>query len=77
MENESKIGNIKELPMEMQRVLNNIDFPATRNKIIEQERKSRPIPDILQGLGMLPDREYTSAEEVATELHKIYMGVPA
>lgn len=77
MENESKIGYIKELPMEIQRVLKNIDFPATRNKIIEQERKSRAIPDILQGLGMLPDREYASAEEVATEFHKIYMGVPA
>jgi hypothetical protein len=77
MENESKIGNIKELPMEIQKILKNIDFPATRSKIIEQERKSRAIPDILQGLGMLPDREYTSAEEVVTELHRIYMGVPA
>ena len=75
METESKSGFITELPMDAQKVLKNIDFPVKRNDIIEQARKSGAIPDILRGLGMLPDREYNSAEDVAEELHKIYVGI--
>ena len=75
METESKGGFIAELPMDAQKVLKNIDFPVKRNDIIEQARKSGAIPDILRGLGMLPDREYNSAEDVAEELHKIYVGI--
>lgn len=77
METESKDGSLKELPMEIQEILKNTDFPVNKNDIIEQERKSGAIPDILRGLGMLPDKEYTSAEDVARELHQIYMGAPS
>ncbi len=77
METERKGGFVKELPMEIQKILKNTDFPVNRKDIIEQERRNGAIPDILQGLGMLPDRKYYSAEDVADELHKIYMGVPA
>ncbi|MGB9939175.1 DUF2795 domain-containing protein [Methanosarcina sp.] len=77
MENESKGESIKELPLEIQEILKNTDFPVNRNEIIEQERKRGAIPDILRGLGMLPDKEYNSAEEIARELHMIYMGVPS
>lgn len=77
MKTECKGESIKELPIEIQEILKSIDFPANRKDIIERERKSRAILDILRGLGMLPDREYTCAEEVAYELHRIYMGIPS
>lgn len=77
METESKGISIKELPMEIQHILKNLDFPVKRNDIIEQERKSAAIPDILQELGMLPDKEYNSAEDVAEELHRLYIGTPS
>ena len=77
MEIESKSGFITELPMETQEILKNIGFPVKRNDIIEQASKSGAIPDILRELGMLPYREYNSAEDVARELHVIYMGVPS
>lgn len=77
METENKRGNVKELPMEIQKILKNIVFPVKRKDIIEQERKSAAIPDILQELGMLPDKEYNSAEDVAEELQKLYIGIPA
>jgi len=77
METENKTESLKELPMEIQEILKNTDFPANRNDIIAQERKNGAIPDILQGLGMLPDKKYNSAEDVARELHRIYMGIPA
>lgn len=77
METEIKGGFIKELPKRTQNVLYGIDFPAERNDIISQVRKSGAIPDILREVGMLPDKKYNSAEDVAEELHEIYIGVPA
>ena len=77
METESKGGSIKDLPMEIQEILKNMDFPVTRNDIIEQERKSEAIPDILRELGMLPEKKYNSSEDIAKELHRIYIGIPA
>ena len=77
METEHRDEFISELPMEIQEILKNTDFPANREDIIEQERKSGALPDILRGLGMLPDRKFNTAEDVAKELHRIYMGVPS
>jgi hypothetical protein len=77
METESKDESIKELPIEMQKILKNINFPVKKHDIIEQESKSAAIPDILRELGMLPDKEYNSAEDIAKEIHRIYSGIPA
>ena len=77
METESKRGFITKLPVETQEILKNIAYPVNRNDIIGQARKSRAIPDILRELGMLPDRQYNSAEDAAEELQIIYMGIPA
>ncbi|MHC1757304.1 MAG: DUF2795 domain-containing protein [Methanosarcina sp.] len=77
METESKDRFIAELPVETQEILKSIAYPVKRNDIIEQARKSGAIPDILRELGMLPDKEYNSVENIAEELHIIYMGVPA
>jgi ABC-type antimicrobial peptide transport system ATPase subunit len=77
METENKAEYITELPVEIQKMLKNLDFPIDRSGIIEQARKSKAIPDILRELGMLPDKKYNSAEDIAEELHKVYMGVPA
>ncbi|MCC4768004.1 DUF2795 domain-containing protein [Methanosarcina sp. DH1] len=76
METEKKAGYITELPIEIQRMFKNLDFPIEKKGIIEQARKSKAIPDILRELGMLPDKKYNSAEDIAEELHKTYMGVP-
>ena len=76
METENKAGYITELPIEIQKMFKNLDFPIEKKGIIEQARKSKAIPDILRELGMLPDKKYNSAEDIAEELHKTYMGVP-
>lgn len=77
METESKSIFITELPIEIREVLKNTEFPVKKNDIIKQARKSKATPDILVELGMLPEKEYTSLEDVAKELHIIYMGIPA
>ena len=77
MENESKREYVTELPLEIQKMLKNLDFPIERKEVIEQARKSNAIPDVLRELGMLPDKKYNSAEDLAEELHIVYIGVPA
>lgn len=76
METEIKSRFIAELPVKTQDILNSIYFPVRRNGIIEQVRKNGAIPDILREVGMLPDKKYNSIEDVAEELHKIYIGIP-
>lgn len=77
MSTEDKDVSIEELPMEIQEILRNMDYPVKKKDIIEQEKKTGAIPDILRELGMLPDKEYNNAEDVAEELQRIYIGVPA
>lgn len=77
MEIESKGAFITELPVKTQEILRNMDYPVKRNDIIGRASRSGAIPDVLRELGMLPDRKFYSAEDVAEELHKIYMGIPA
>jgi len=77
METGSRVGNIKELPIEMQKILQTTNFPVKKKDIIDQGKKSKATPDIMQEFGMLPDKEYNSAEDVAKEIHKIYIGIPA
>ncbi|AGF95901.1 hypothetical protein MmTuc01_0467 [Methanosarcina mazei Tuc01] len=77
METESKDLFITELPVKTQEILKNMDYPVKRNEIIGRASRSGAIPDVMRELGMLPDRKYYSEEDVAEELHKIYMGIPA
>jgi hypothetical protein len=77
METGSRVGNIKELPIEMQKILQTTNFPVKKKDIIDQGKKSKATPDIMHEFGMLPDKEYNSAEDVAKEIHKIYIGIPA
>lgn len=77
METESKSRFIAELPVETQKIINDMAYPVNRNDIIGQAKKSGAIPDIMRGFGMLTDRQYNSAEDVAEELHIIYLGPPS
>jgi hypothetical protein len=57
--------------MDIQNVLQNIKFPAKKNDIIQQARSSGAMADqLLENLGMLPDKEYANANEVIKELQR-------
>lgn len=65
METRSTGGRVAEtLPPEFQSVLKDMKYPIKRNDIVDQARKSGVTPEILVDLGMLPDKEYKSADEV-------------
>lgn len=59
------------VPMDIQNVLEKIKFPAKKNDIIQQARSSGAMADqLLENLGMLPDKEYANANEVIKELQR-------
>lgn len=59
-------------PMEMQKVLKNVNYPATKGELIAHVRKSGAMNImLLQKLGMLKDKEYTSSDEVLEAVTKI------
>lgn len=59
------------VPMDIQNVLEKVKFPAKKNDIIQQARSSGSMADpLLENLGMLPDKEYSSADEVEKELQR-------
>lgn len=72
METGSKGKQVEEIPSEeMSKMLKDVNFPAKKNDIIEQARKSGAMTDVLlQKLGMLEDKEYSSTDEVIKELER-------
>jgi len=72
--------SLDEVSKYLEEFLESVKYPATKNDLIEQLRKSRegqspkmeegnPVfSEMLRHLGMLPDREYKSRDEVASEL---------
>jgi hypothetical protein len=68
METGSKGKSMEEkLPMEAERVLEKLKFPAKKSDIIAEARKQGVQDSILESLSMLPDREYKSADDIRQE----------
>jgi hypothetical protein len=68
METGSQGKSMKEkLPMETEKVLEKLNFPVKKSDIIEEARKQGVQESILEDLGMLPDREYKSADDIRQE----------
>lgn len=82
MQTGSKGGLREEVPMHLEELLENIDYPVNKSDLIEKAKKSRGggipknegedavLANMLQRLGMLSDREYKSRDDVASELEK-------
>lgn len=68
METGSKGKSMEEkLPMETEKVLDKLNFPVKKSDIIAEARKQGVQNSILEDLGMLPDREYKSADDIRQE----------
>lgn len=65
METEGKSGRALDMPTEeLRRLLKDINFPANKHEIVDKLRKSGISPGILEDVISLPDKEYSSADEV-------------
>lgn len=60
-------GLEEKLPMETEKVLEKVSFPAKKSDIIEEAKRQGVQESIMVNLGMLPDREYKSIDDVRKE----------
>jgi hypothetical protein len=60
----------KTTPVEVQRYLEGIDYPASKEKLIQTAQDNDASQDVFETLNNLPDREYESPTEVSMEIGK-------
>lgn len=67
----SKQSHIAPSPIEVQKYLRGLDYPAQKLQIIDKAEEEGADAEILDLLLQLPDREFDSAIEVSTAIAKI------
>ncbi len=58
-------------PIQLQKYLKGIEYPADRETILESARGNGADQDIISTLEQLPDREYKNPAEISKEVGKI------
>ncbi|MFC4003153.1 DUF2795 domain-containing protein [Prauserella oleivorans] len=57
-------------PIEMQKYLAGVDYPCSRDQLVDYARGKGADDDILEHLKSLPDREYDGPNAVSAEYSK-------
>lgn len=52
---------------DVQRVLQNVKFPATKQQLIEEARKQNLSSDVMNVLQDCPDRQYNNSQDIINE----------
>ncbi|MFF7213050.1 DUF2795 domain-containing protein [Streptomyces sp. NPDC008238] len=55
-------------PIEMQKALGGVDYPASKQDIIDRASSNKADRDIIDALEGLPDQEFGSPAEVSREI---------
>lgn len=55
-------------PIELQKSLGGVSYPAAKQEIVEQAQQHGAGKDIMKALNALPDKEYDSPAEVSKEV---------
>jgi hypothetical protein len=59
-------GNVMQTsPIEVQKALKDMDYPAKKKKLIEHAKKHKASSKVMEVLEELPDKEYTNAADVS------------
>ena len=58
-------------PIQVQRFLRGVDYPASRQALIETARREGADENVLATLARLPDRIYDAPTDVAREIGKL------
>ncbi|MDR7667076.1 DUF2795 domain-containing protein [Methanosarcina sp. Z-7115] len=56
-------------PIEVQKALKNIDYPAHKKDLIKHAKKHDASSKVIEVLEELPEKEYTNAADVSKEFH--------
>ncbi|MCC4769440.1 DUF2795 domain-containing protein [Methanosarcina sp. DH2] len=54
-------------PIEVQKALKGMDYPAQKQKLIEHAKKHKASNEVMEVLQDLPDHEYSNAADVSKE----------
>jgi hypothetical protein len=54
-------------PVQVQKFLKGIDYPAKKQDLIEHAKKNNASNEVLEDLNKIPDKEYTNAADVSRE----------
>jgi hypothetical protein len=54
-------------PIEVQKALKNMNYPANKKDIIKHAKDRDASNEVMQDIGNLPNKEYTSAADVSKE----------
>lgn len=54
-------------PVEMQKYLGGVDYPATRDALLEKAKSKGAPDDVLEHLRNMPDRRYDGPDAVSQE----------
>ncbi|MDX3095557.1 DUF2795 domain-containing protein [Streptomyces sp. ME01-24h] len=57
-------------PIEMQKALGGMDYPASKQDIIDRASSNKADRDIIDALESLPDQEFDSPASVSREISK-------
>ncbi|AXE96486.1 DUF2795 domain-containing protein [Paraburkholderia sp. 22099] len=57
-------------PIEVQKALHGVDYPTTREKLVEAARSNGANQDIVDLVGELPDKNYDSPAAVSKQLSR-------
>jgi len=55
----------------MQEIFRNMQFPMTKDQILEQVRRQNVSSDVIEDLEMIPDREYESADSLIKAMESV------
>lgn len=65
-------GGEEPSPIDVQRSLKGIDFPASKDDILAQAKKGGADESVMGELEQIPDREYDSPTDISRELGKLH-----
>ena len=65
-------GREEPSPIDVQKSLKGIDFPATKDDILSRARDGGASEEIMAELEQLPERDYDSPAEISRELGKLH-----
>jgi len=57
-------------PIELQKHLGGVDYPATKDQLVNHAREKGAGDDLIQVLDQIPDREYDGPSAVSAEFSK-------
>jgi len=65
------MSEVRVSPAQIEKFLKGIDFPVSKQSLINHAKQNKAPDDVMQLLQRMPDKEYGSAADIAREIGKL------